>query len=387
MSSIPVSKETLAVAFDDCLQNLRAGAPLDVVLSRHPALAAELRPLLETSLAAIAFQQHLTAPPGAQAQSRVRFVNRARDLADRAPSRRFAFRFSPVTLAALIVAGILLALGTGITSAYSKPGDVLYPMKLAGEKTRLLLTTNPVKRLQLQETYDTERLTEVEAVIEQQSTAEVTFSGVLALSDSQEWSVDQVHLILPENLLAQTERYQGKVVEVHGMMTKDGKLAVEEIHLHQLDFKGIVQEMTAGEWTISQVKVKVDAVTAVSGQAQVGDTVLVEVVRQPDQTLRAVHIEIVSPGSNSQQASPGVTPQKAEDENYGEDTNEFAASPTPTKGVENRLRPTPTAEKAVESKKSPTPERQHENEDSTKESPRSATPQPTPTRAKDGSSD
>jgi hypothetical protein len=387
MRRSPGSKETLVAAFDDCLQELVAGGSLESVLSRHAALASELRPLLETALAAAAFQHQLRVPAGAQAQSRLRFVNQAHNLVDRADTRRFTFRFRPVALAAVIVACALLALGTGITSAYSKPGDVLYPMKLAGEKTQLLLTTNPVKRLQLQETFDTERLNEVEAVIEQQGTPEVTFSGVLTQSEEQVWSVDQVRLILPETLSVQTESFQGMVVEVHGMMTKDGELALEAIHPHQLDFKGVVQEMTASEWTISQVKVRVDPHTEVNGPAKVGDTVQVEVVRLSDLTLRAVQIDLLSPGSNNRQLSPTVTPQKTEDENVNEDSSEPAFSPSPTNGANHPPKPTPTTEKESEQRISPTPQETRQEQENTSESPRITTPQSTPTREKDGASD
>ena len=387
MRRSPGSKETLVTAFDDCLQELLAGGSLESVLSRHAAIAAELRPLLETALAAAAFQHQLRVPAGAQAQSRLRFVNQAHNLIDRADTRRFAFRFRPVVLAAVIVACALLALGTGITSAYSKPGDILYPMKLAGEKTQLLLTTNPLKRLQLQETFDTERLSEVEAVIEQRGTPEVTFSGVLTRSEGQVWNVDQVRLILPETLSVQAESFEDMVVEVHGMMTKDGELALEAIHPHQLDFKGIVQEMTAGEWTISQIKVRVDPHTKVNGPAKVGDTVQIEVVRLSDLTLRAVQIDLLSPGLNNRQISPTVTSQEAEDENVREDSTEPTSSPSPTKGVNHPPRPTPTTEKESEQKISPTPGETQQEQEITSEAPRKTTPQSTPTREKDSASD
>src|SRR3989338_11307069 len=58
--------------------------------------------------------------------------------------------------AAAFVSAFVLILGgwtASVNASHSVPGDVLYPVKLAGERMRLSLTDTPVERLTLQVEY------------------------------------------------------------------------------------------------------------------------------------------------------------------------------------------------------------------------------------------
>ena len=190
--------KALIDALDDCLQRIRAGDSLEKVLSSYPQWAGELRPLLAAALKLQALQLELTVPASAQAASRMRLLAKAQAASQARPNwlQPVFYRRGPV-LAASLALVIILILGTGIASAAAIPGDMLYPVKLVRERTQLLFVTDPVRRLELEQSFDQERTDETEALIEHRRESEVTFTGTLIRTAGGQWMVSKIDVVLP----------------------------------------------------------------------------------------------------------------------------------------------------------------------------------------------
>src|SRR3989338_4780411 len=71
--------------------------------------------------------------------------------------------------AAIFILLFTLSFGTAVLSVNAKPGDVLFPVKLAYEKVQLQLTFDPEKKSDLALHFSQERLKEVNEVLSQNS--------------------------------------------------------------------------------------------------------------------------------------------------------------------------------------------------------------------------
>ena len=216
MPAMPI--EALVAALDECLQGLAKGASLEQVLARHPQQAHELRPLLAAALRA----RSLGGPSptaSAAARSRARLVAAARPSTR---ARAAGFILVPrlrTALASLALAGAL-ALGGGgslLASARALPGDALYPLKIFRERTRISLTSDAAKRLELERAYDQERVNEVESLIAHARSAEVDFAGAFTERNDGEWVVAGLRVIIPSGVPVSDDLVLGAFIEVHGV--------------------------------------------------------------------------------------------------------------------------------------------------------------------------
>jgi hypothetical protein len=292
---------------EDCLERLQAGASLEQILELYPQWASELRPLLESALLAWSLRVSAPIPEASMARSRTLFVNKAVAQPQTRPFIGLVIRFSHSLVAAL-AAVVILAIGTSFVSAQSLPGDIFYPVKLAGEQTRLLLTTNTTQRLNLQETYDEKRANEVEDLLQVHRQVEVTFVGLLTNTLDNHWQVAGVNVVFPAELNSTFGQMLNSYVEVTGLSQSDGLVQVSEIHLRELDFSGTVSSITAGMWIINQVSVRVDSETQINGAPSVGAHVSVKAYRQEDSTLKARLITVIDSGKQEAQI-PSATSQ------------------------------------------------------------------------------
>lgn len=173
-------------ALDHCLSALDQGQPLSTCLERYPEKRTQLRPLLS---AAIRLRRRAALPqldPAAYARIHDRVLAQARQRAlalEAAPARSWSiaqrWRLAP---SALIVPGAVVLLlglfsGGSVVSAHSLPGDPLYVLKRASENLRMALLHDSEQRAALARRYEELRLNEVLAVVDQQRTVRVDFSG------------------------------------------------------------------------------------------------------------------------------------------------------------------------------------------------------------------
>lgn len=133
--------ESILIAALDALD---AGEPVEDILGRYPAEAAELRPILQT---VARIEPVRTAPlRSAQAASRREFLAAAEQKRQRPLAGRFTwpfFRRLFASAAGLALVLVLLGSVLVIASSSSLPGDLLYPMKITVAQVRLSLADDP----------------------------------------------------------------------------------------------------------------------------------------------------------------------------------------------------------------------------------------------------
>jgi hypothetical protein len=182
-------------ALDASVRMAAAGATVDECVQAFPHYARELRPALaithalRTELA----QPAPARPAQAVAEERQAFVKSA-GAARRAARRQRSgagwreswwglFRQPAWARAAVLILVVLLAVGFGrvaVTAAsVALPGDTLYPIKLAAEQARLLVTPGEEQRATLREQFDQARREEAAVVTEQRRQVQVQFPGVI----------------------------------------------------------------------------------------------------------------------------------------------------------------------------------------------------------------
>ena len=224
--------EKLFDALEICLQALENGETVDSALKRFPALADDLRPLLETSLQARTLAG-AAIPGDAQRRGRARLLQQAAEMreAKRAPRRRtWVFSLRPLVVTLILV--VFLLSGTGLVRASNGalPGDNLYPVKRTWEDVTLALASNPQNRNQLELTYETERVDEVDELLARGRAENVSFSGYVSVQTNGQWTVAGVPVAisnttqLPANPVA-----VGAAVLVTGVTDSRGYLVAHVI--------------------------------------------------------------------------------------------------------------------------------------------------------------
>ena len=225
--------EKLFDALETCLQALEKGETVDAALARFPALAADLRPLLESSLHA----RTLAGPPvsdALQRRARSRLLQRAAEMreAKRAPRRTWLFNFRPLAVTLMLV--IFFLSGTGLVNASttSLPGDNLYPVKRTWEDMRLLFVFAHDEREGLEMEYENERLEEISELLAEGRVEPITFSGYVTAQTDGQWTVSGILVtITAQTVLPAEPVIVGSVVTVYGMTTLDGNVEAQNVDI------------------------------------------------------------------------------------------------------------------------------------------------------------
>jgi hypothetical protein len=277
-------------AFEDCLTRLQSGASLEQVLALYPAWRQELRPMLLAAQAARQAGAGVRVPRAALARSRSKFLQRAKQMAtarSRQASRYPTWRFA---LAALMVV-LVLASGlvtTVAVSAHALPGDVLYPVKIAAEQTRLLLTDNQLQRMQLEQSFDQERVAEVDTLIHRASSRDVQFAGGLQAMQGNTWQVDNITVRVTESTHILSTVKPGYYVDVEGRLQPDGVVMAYQIAPRAMQLAGTLTVLAPDEWRVGNMSVGVGADTAIQGEPYSGGQVVVQTILLDGGKLQAV---------------------------------------------------------------------------------------------------
>jgi hypothetical protein len=134
---------------DDCLERLLVkGEGLEQCLERYPAQADELRPLLETALAAREASA-IQPRPDFRARARYQFQSALKETA--AGKSRTSWGWFPrwATAVAVVLVLVLAGGGTVFAADSSMPDSPLYSVKLATEQVRLALTPSQMGKARL----------------------------------------------------------------------------------------------------------------------------------------------------------------------------------------------------------------------------------------------
>lgn len=146
--------------FDECLDHMAKGEDIEACLKDYPQYAVELKPLLETALR-VKRSAAVTPRPEFVIQAKSQFQTAVRQ-ANMRPRHRF-FIWQPVWATAMSVFLTVLIAGSVTVAAAgnSMPDEPLYPVKLATEQVRLVLTPSPVAKAELSAELADKRVAEI----------------------------------------------------------------------------------------------------------------------------------------------------------------------------------------------------------------------------------
>jgi len=307
--------DELLNALDDCLSAIIAGESVDASLARYPALAADLRPLLEAALAAQQLSAEVTVPRLTQNASRAQFLARAAELRSPAPRRSFlaALNLNPRLLVNALGLRVVFALGAysvAAVAAQSLPGEALYSLKRSVEQTQLALTVDPQARVQLQAQFAARRVEEARTVLAAGRVTNLEFEGVIDELNGERWTVAGLTVIVPAEASVTGVPFPGLFVEVQGQTQTDGAVRATTIRVTGLVFRGIVNLVGAESWQIDEQGVVINSQTQFVGAIGLGDEVDVSARPLSDDRLLALRITRVE-GQVPPTATPTLAPTTA----------------------------------------------------------------------------
>ncbi|MFN8383132.1 MAG: DUF5667 domain-containing protein [Anaerolineales bacterium] len=216
-------------ALEICLQEIENGADVETVLARFPNLAAELRPILETSVKA---SNMSVAEPSQEAirRGRARVMQRAAEMRESkvAPRKRVIPTVQRLALS-FSLAAVLLLSGTGLlnASASALPGENLYPVKRTWEGVRLFLIFDRQARTLLEDQFEYERLHEVNELLVEGRHETIQFAGVYMDVNGLPY-VSGVPVILAPNVQVPSN---GAAVIITGQTNSQGVVQIFSLDL------------------------------------------------------------------------------------------------------------------------------------------------------------
>jgi hypothetical protein len=137
--------------FNSCLEDMFEGANIEDCLRAYPGQAAELEPLLRTSLALR--QASLNIQPDYSFKAIVRSHLQIRAEKIRQKEQKATWFFSCYKRLAVAIVSVMVVFlvggGVFIASANALPDESLYPIKLAGEHLRLAVAFSEIDRAKI----------------------------------------------------------------------------------------------------------------------------------------------------------------------------------------------------------------------------------------------
>jgi hypothetical protein len=327
--------------FQECLELIRSGESLEDVLARHPRQANELRPLLKAALLAQEAGKDIQPNTIAQSRSLGRFLSEAQQARQSQPRKMGLLSLRLVYRLVILLAVIIIATGSAVAaSAQALPGQPLYMVKLATENTRLMLTGDPRQRLELEQSFDQERANEVEQLIRLSRSISVNFIGTLSKKDTKEWVVSGITVLLPAGSKIASDIEEGYQVIVSGVILPDGRISAVEIQPKSFQFSGKITEISAGQWIVDGIQVKVNSQTTITGEPAVGSRVWVSGVLLSDGSLHAIQLKALG---NPPAERLEDTSQPAQTSSSGSEDNKDAGDSEENGPVPTARPPAPTA--------------------------------------------
>ena len=285
-------------AFQAALEALARGEPLESTLAAHPQFAAEMKPLLQTAIAAT--QAKLESTPETEASEHSR-----RRMLQYASSQRMnrvlqiplwkRWRFSYGSLAAVVIV-LLSSVGIWVASAQALPGDTFYSLKLRAEELNLSLTANKVSMQSLQTQYRQRRVDEVQKLLEVGRVEAIAFEGVLRLQGDEIWDVERVLVLLNQDTAFQGPFSLGDDVEVRGVTSNNGSVLASTIGLRRYHLINQILAQDGNIWVIADRRIDVSDALIEPGIV-LGSLVEVEVEVTGENLHKALlvkHFEMVS---------------------------------------------------------------------------------------------
>lgn len=241
---------------EQCRIQLVDGKPLGEILREHPAQADQLEPLLQAaelarklpkptaSQAAFLRGKELLLDEVAELQQKGHFLKIGTNpdlgrysvhgkailknllVGKENTDMKLVPRFAIYTLITVLVAGFF----TFNASASSRPGDALYGLKLGWEKAQLALAFSDDAKLELEQEFDLERISEVQSLLGEGREAQVEFYGWIEAKDGNAWTISGIMVQIDPSTELKGLLEVGTEVKVEAVTQSDGSLLALEIY-------------------------------------------------------------------------------------------------------------------------------------------------------------
>jgi len=158
---------------NECLDRLAGGESLQGCLASYPQIAEELRPLLETALAA---RKAIDIEPDPQFKARARYEIGAavREAATRKRRPFFSWQGRwAVAVASMLLVLLMTGGGVAVAASKSMPDSGLYPVKLAIEQVLLRLSPSAGTQAELLARMADSRVTEIVYLAQRGNAAQI----------------------------------------------------------------------------------------------------------------------------------------------------------------------------------------------------------------------
>lgn len=233
--------DNLYDALEICLQALEKGADIESCLKLFPALADELRPILETATQART-QAIQDVPVDGMRRGRARVLQHAAELREQKRGGLVPFWRKPfetgralrVAATSLTTVVFLFSSGTGLVfaSSGSLPGDNLYPVKRSWEGVQLALILDPKAKSDRENEFEHERVNEIHELFSESRKTRVDFQGLVESQQPNAWQIAGLRIAIDHDAILNSKITPGALVQVIGE-TENGVIQAEQIILIQ----------------------------------------------------------------------------------------------------------------------------------------------------------
>ncbi len=151
---------------DECLERVMKGEDLMTVLTRYPAYADELEPLLKTAMSARAAASIRPRPEFRQ-RAALEFQQAIREMPVKSDRGGFRWQAAWMTPLAVFIALVIAGSGTVAAASNSLPDSPLYPVKLAAESVQMALTPSSLGKAELYARFNDKRVDEIVRMAEE----------------------------------------------------------------------------------------------------------------------------------------------------------------------------------------------------------------------------
>jgi hypothetical protein len=292
-----MNEADLSNLLDKCVQQMRAGSSLNEVLEKYPAQSAELRPVLETAWIAYLHKECEPIPSTTQNKSRASFLTRAVELRqDEKPKFKgwsfFSHAYRTAVISIVIISAMLF---TGLASANTLPGDLLYPVKINVERAEQALITDSPSRVRGEVNFDSRRTNEVKRLLASGRSESVFFGGFLTRDESQlipTWLVENITLTFDPSFTQNLDALAGSFVEINGITQLQGMVKVENLSLRLFQLDGKIEEVSENFWLVDGMKIGISPQTHIGGIPVPGKQAAITAILFPESQWVALTAQV-----------------------------------------------------------------------------------------------
>jgi hypothetical protein len=126
----------------------------------------------------------------------------------------------------------------------------------------------------------------------------VEFTDVVKAINGEWWSIGDHTVKVTGETTLENNPGLGDMVEVDAERRANGEvvaLRIEAIRVDPLAIQGVIESMNGSIWVIGGTPVTIDGATEIRGTPEIGATVQVSAIPQPDGTLVALIVQVIAP--------------------------------------------------------------------------------------------